>query len=40
MNGLRQRDDWQRVIEERFSVDNIRKYYARSLSLSAQDADG
>jgi len=40
MDALRQEDDWQCVVEERFSVDNIRKYYARSPPLSAQDADG
>ena len=37
---LRQEDDWRRVAEEHFSVDNIRKYFARSPSLSAQDVDG
>ena len=25
MDALRQEDDWQRVAEEHFSVDNIRK---------------
>ena len=40
MDALRQEDDWWRVDEERFSVDNIRKYYARSPPLSAQDNDG
>ena len=40
MDALRQEDDWWRVDEERFSVDNIRKYYARSPPSSAQDADG
>jgi len=40
MDALRQEDDWQRVVEERFSVDNIRKYFAHSLPLSAQDGDG
>ena len=40
MDTLRQEDDWRRVVDERFSVDNIRKYYARSPPLSAQDADG
>ena len=28
MDALRQEDDCRRVAEERFSVDNIRKYYA------------
>ena len=40
MDALRQEDDWQRVAEEHFSVDNIRKYFARSPPLSAQDVDG
>ena len=40
MDVLRQEDDWWRVAEEHFSVDNIRKYFARSPPLSAQDADG
>ena len=40
MDALRQGDDWRRVVEERLSVDNIRKYYARSPPLSAQDNDG
>jgi len=40
MDALRQEDDWRRVVEERLSVDNIRKYYASSPPLSAQDADG
>jgi len=40
MDALRQEDDWRRVTKERFSVDNIRKYYARSPPLSAQDAGG
>ena len=40
MDALRQEDDWRRVAEECFSVDNIRKYYTRSPPLSAQDADG
>ena len=40
MDALRQEDDWRRVAAERFSVDNIRKYFARSPPLSAQDADG
>jgi len=40
MAALRQEDDWWRVAEERFSVDNIRKYNARSPPISAQDADG
>jgi len=40
MDALRQKDDWQRVVEARLSVDNIRKYYACSPPLSAQDADG
>jgi len=40
MDALRQEDDWQRIPEEHFSVDNIRKYFARSPPLSAQDADG
>jgi len=40
MDVLRQEDDWRRVVEEHFSVDNIRKYNARSPPLSAQDADG
>ena len=40
MDALRQDDDWRRVAEEHFSVDNIRKYFARSPPLSAQDVDG
>jgi len=40
MDALRQEEDWRRVAEEHFSVDNIRKYYARSPPFSAQDADG
>ena len=40
MDALRQEDDWRRVAEEHFSVDNIRKYFARSPPLSAQDVDG
>jgi len=40
MDALRQENDWRRVAEEQFSVDNIRKYFARSPLLSAQDADG
>jgi len=40
MDALRQEDNWRRVAEEHFSVDNIRKYFARSPPLSAQDADG
>jgi len=40
MDALRQEDDWRRVAKERFSVDNIRKYFDRSPPLSAQDADG
>jgi len=39
MDALRQEDDWRRVAEEHFSVDNIRKYFARSPPLSAQDAN-
>ena len=39
MDTLRQEDDWRHVAEERFSVDNIRKQFARSPPLSAQDAD-
>jgi len=39
MDALRQEDDWRRVAEENFSVDNIRKYFARSPPLTAQDAD-
>jgi len=35
MDALRQEDDWWRVAEEHFSVDNIRKYFARSPPLSA-----
>jgi len=38
--ALRQEDDWRRVAEENFSVDNIRIYFARSPPLSAQDVDG
>ena len=33
-------DNWWRVSEEHFSVDNIRKYFARSPPVSAQDVDG
>jgi len=40
MDSLRQEDDWRHVAEEHFSVDNIRKYDARSPPFSAQDADG
>jgi len=40
MDALRQEDDWRRVTEEHFSVENIRKYFACSHPLSAQDADG
>jgi len=40
MDALRQEDDWRRVAEECFSVDNIRKYFACSPPLSAQDIDG
>ena len=40
MDALRQEDDWRRVAEEHFSVDNIHKYFARSPPLSAQDVDG
>ena len=40
MDALRQEDDWRSVAEEHFSVDNIRKYFARSPPLSTQDADG
>ena len=40
MDALCQEDDWLRVTKERFSVDNICKYYARSPPLSAQDAGG
>ena len=40
MDALRQEDDWRRVAKEYFSVENIRKYFARSPPLSAQDADG
>ena len=40
MDALRQEDDWRRVAEEHFSVDNIRKYFARSPPLSSQDVDG
>jgi len=39
MDALRQEDDWRRVAEEHFSVDNIRKYFARSPPLSAQGVD-
>jgi len=39
MNALRQEDDWRRVAEEHFSVDNIREYFARSPPLSVHDAD-
>jgi len=39
MDALRQKDDWWRVAGEHFFVDNIRKYFARSPPLSAQDAD-
>jgi len=35
MDALHQEDDWGRVAEEHFSVDNIRKYFARSPPLSA-----
>jgi len=40
MDALRQEDDWLHVEGEHFSVDNIRKYFARSPPSSAQDADG
>jgi len=40
MDTLRQEDNWQRVAEEHFFVDNIRKYFARPPPLSAQDVDG
>ena len=40
MDAIRQEDDWLHVAEKHFSVDNIRKYFARSPPLSAQDADG
>jgi len=40
MDALRQEDDWRCVAEEHFSVDNIRKYFARSPPSSAQNADG
>ena len=40
IDALRQEDDWRRVAEEHFSVDNIRKYFARSPPLRAQDVDG
>jgi len=40
MDALRQENDWLHVAEEHFSVDNIRHHFARSPSLSAQDADG
>jgi len=40
MDALRQEDDWRRVAEEHFSVDNIRKSFARSPPFSTQDADG
>jgi len=40
MDALRQEDDWRRVADELFSVDNIRRYFARSPPLSAQDVDG
>ena len=40
MDALRQEDDWRRVAEEHFSVDNIRKYFASSPPLSSQDVDG
>ena len=40
MDTLRQEDDWRRAAEEHFSVDNVRKCFARSPPLSAQDADG
>ena len=40
MDALHQEDDWWRVNEEHFSVDIIRKYFACSPPLSAQDADG
>ena len=33
MNALRQEDDWRRVDEECFSVDNVHKYCARSPPL-------
>jgi len=39
LDALRQEDDWRCAVEERFSVDNIRKYYACSPPLSAQDSD-
>jgi len=38
MDALRQDDDWLHVTEEQFSVDSIRKYFALSPPLSAQDA--
>ena len=40
MDALCQDDDWLQAVEEHFSADNIRKYFARSPPLSAQDADG
>jgi len=40
MDALRQKDDWRQVAEEHSSVDNLRKYFARSPPLSAQDPDG
>jgi len=40
MDALRHENDWRRVTEEHFSVDNIREYFACSPPLSAQDADG
>ena len=40
MDALRQGDDWLHVKGEHFSVDNLRKYFARSPPLSVQDADG
>jgi len=40
MDALREEDDWRRVAEEHISVENIRKYFARSPPLRAQDAAG
>jgi len=39
MDALRPEDNWRRFAEEHFSVDNIRKYFARSPTLSVRDVD-
>jgi len=40
MDALRRHGDWQHTEAESFSVEKIKRHFARCSPLSAQDADG